>query len=121
MQIDLTSFIGPPPAKLRESLIQLTRVEGASTPSPSDGGIRVDSTGMNAGPTARRMTTHAGGRRGPWESAWLVVLAAVLVAVVAGYGISRVHGYAAERGKLKDLLGELETAAYHESALEWQA
>jgi hypothetical protein len=50
-----------------------------------------------------------------------VVLAAVLVAAVAGYGISRVHGYAAERGKLKDLLGELESAAYHESALEWQA
>lgn len=73
------------------------------------------------GPAAGRMTTHAGGRRGPWESAWLVVLAAVLVAVVAGYGISRVHGYAAERGKLKDLLGELETAAYHESALAWQA
>jgi diguanylate cyclase (GGDEF)-like protein len=66
------------------------------------------------------MTTHAGGRRGPWHRAWLVVLAAVVVAVVAGCGISWVHGYAAERGKLKDLLGELETAAYRQSALEWQ-
>ena len=49
-----------------------------------------------------------------------MLLAAVLVAVVAGYGISWVHDYAAERGKLKNLLAELETAAYHESALEWQ-
>jgi diguanylate cyclase (GGDEF)-like protein len=50
-----------------------------------------------------------------------VLLGAVLVAIVASYGISRVHDYAAQRWQLKDLLGELENAAYRQSALEWQA
>jgi diguanylate cyclase (GGDEF)-like protein len=50
-----------------------------------------------------------------------VLLAAVLVAVAAGYGITRVHDYAAERGELQVLVGELEAAVYHQSALEWQA
>jgi diguanylate cyclase (GGDEF)-like protein len=50
-----------------------------------------------------------------------VLLAAVLVAVAAGYGITRVHDYAAERGELQVLLGQLEAAVYHQSALEWQA
>jgi diguanylate cyclase len=50
-----------------------------------------------------------------------VLAAAVLVAVAAGYGITRVHDYAAERAELQVLVGELETAVYHQSALEWQA
>jgi diguanylate cyclase (GGDEF)-like protein len=55
------------------------------------------------------------GAKRPWRGAWLVLLGSVLVAVVAGYGISRLHDYAAERGKLKDLLAELETAEeWHE-------
>src|SRR5919106_1109000 len=99
------------PAELRESPTLGHALERGATPCPSDGGIGVD---------CRRMTMQTGGRWRPSRSAWLVLLAAVLVAVVAGYGISWVHDYAAERGKLKNLLAELETAAYHESALEWQ-
>ena len=44
-----------------------------------------------------------------------------LVAVAAGYGITRVHDYAAGRAELQVLLGQLETATRHQSALEWQA
>src|SRR6266508_2170354 len=73
------------------------------------------------GLAAGSMHTESGSRGRPWLGAWLVLLAAVLVAVAAGYGITRVHDYAAERGELQVLLGELETAVYHQSALEWQA
>ncbi len=45
----------------------------------------------------------------------------MLVAVAAGYAISRVHAYAADRAELQGLLGQLETATRHRSALEWQA
>jgi diguanylate cyclase (GGDEF)-like protein len=57
----------------------------------------------------------------PGLGAWLVLATALLVAVAAGYGITRVHDYAAERGELKALLGEMESAARQASALEWRA
>ena len=54
-------------------------------------------------------------------AAWLVLLAGVVMAGVAGLGIIRIHDTADERLELQVLLGQLGTAAYHQSALEWQA
>jgi diguanylate cyclase (GGDEF)-like protein len=53
--------------------------------------------------------------------AWVVLLAAVLVAVGAGYAITGVHDSAADRAELQALLGQLETVTFQQSALEWQA
>jgi diguanylate cyclase (GGDEF)-like protein len=72
------------------------------------------------GPAAEA-TTQGGSRWPRWLGAWLVLACAVLVAVAAGYGITRIHRYATESNELRVLLGELETAARHESALRWQA
>jgi diguanylate cyclase len=65
--------------------------------------------------------TYHGSRSRPRVGAWLALLIAVLVAVGAGYSITRVHDYAADRARLQTLLGQLETATRHQSALEWQA
>jgi diguanylate cyclase len=73
------------------------------------------------GPAAEATTTQGGSRWPRWLGAWLVLVTAVLVAVAASYGITRVHDSARKRGELQVLLGELETAARHESALRWQA
>jgi diguanylate cyclase (GGDEF)-like protein len=50
-----------------------------------------------------------------------VLLLGVAIAGATGYGITRIHDDAAERRKLQALLGQLEIAAWHQSALEWQA
>jgi diguanylate cyclase (GGDEF)-like protein len=55
-----------------------------------------------------------------WLGAWLLLIA-LAVAVATGYGITRVHDYAAERGEFKALLSRIETGSRHQSALEWQA
>jgi diguanylate cyclase (GGDEF)-like protein len=49
-----------------------------------------------------------------------VLLVAVLVAVGAGYAITRVHDYAADRAELRALLGQLETVTFEQRAVEWQ-
>src|SRR6266540_3113679 len=70
---------------------------------------------------AGTIPTFSGSRSRPRVRAWLALLVAVLVAVAAGYAISRVHAYAADRAELQGLLGQLDTATRHRSALEWQA
>ena len=62
------------------------------------------------------MTTHGGIRARRWLGAWLLLLIALGVAAATGYGITRVHDYAAERGELKALLSGIETAAHQQSA-----
>jgi diguanylate cyclase len=51
----------------------------------------------------------------------VALLLGLAIAGATGYGITRIHGEAAERRKLQALLGQLETAAWQQSALEWQA
>jgi hypothetical protein len=58
---------------------------------------------------AATIPTDRGGRSPLRTRAWLVLLVAVLVAVGAGYAITRVHDYAADRAELRALLGQLET------------
>lgn len=67
------------------------------------------------------MITHGGGRSRTWLGPWLLLVIALGVAAVTGFGIMRVHDYAAERGQLTALLGRIETGSRHQSALEWQA
>lgn len=65
--------------------------------------------------------SHGGSWWRRWLGGWLLLLISLGVAAVTGYGIMRVHDYAAERGQLTALLGRIETGSRHQSALEWQA
>jgi diguanylate cyclase len=65
--------------------------------------------------------SHGGRWWRRWLGGWLLLLISLGVAAVTGYGIMRVHDYAAQRGRLNALLGRIETGSRHQSALEWQA
>ena len=65
--------------------------------------------------------TFGGSQSRSWVSAVVVLLLGVAIAGATGYGITRIHRDAAERRKLQALLGQLEIAAWQQSALEWQA
>jgi diguanylate cyclase (GGDEF)-like protein len=55
------------------------------------------------------------------SGAWLLLLIALGVATVTGYGILRLNDAVKQRGELRILLSRIETGCRHQSALEWQA
>ncbi|HEX6755771.1 MAG TPA: EAL domain-containing protein [Mycobacteriales bacterium] len=55
------------------------------------------------------------------SGAWLLLLVALGVAAVTGYGILHLNDSAEERGELRNLLSRIESGCRHQSALEWQA
>ena len=86
-----------------------------------------DSLGLVAGDEqpgaeeAEEASTFGGSRSQSWVGAVVALLLGLAIAGATGYGITRIHGEAAERRKLQALLGQLETAAWQQSTLEWQA
>jgi len=103
---------------------------------PSDAAPSADSSGVTTlrdqslrpaalaqpeAPRAETVSSHGSSRLRAWVRTWLVLVAALLVAGAAGYGIVRVHDYAAEHGELKAMLSRIEIVAHQQSALEWQA
>ena len=66
------------------------------------------------------MRDSVGGRFGA-SGAWLLLLIALGVATVTGYGILSLNDSAKERGELRTLLSKIEAGCRRQSALEWQA
>jgi len=109
---------------------------GSESGWPSDAAQPADSSGVTTlrdqslrpaalakpeAPRAETVSSHGSSRLRAWVRTWLVLVAALLVAGAAGYGIVRVHDYAAERNELKAMLSRIEIVAHQQSALEWQA
>ena len=92
--------------RAREQDDSLSRVAGDAHPGAEE---------------AETASTVGGSRSRSWVGALVVLLLGVAIAGACGYGIARIHGDAAERRKLQALLSQLETAAWQQSALEWQA
>jgi diguanylate cyclase (GGDEF)-like protein len=86
-----------------------------------DQSLRPASLAKPQAPLAETVSSHGRSRLRAWVRTWLVLVAALLVAGAAGYGIMRVHHYAAERSELKAMLSRMEIVAHQQSALEWQA
>jgi diguanylate cyclase (GGDEF)-like protein len=83
-----------------------------------DGGGRPAVPGQPHG----RVATITGSGVARWRSlglAWLVVVAAIVVAGAGAFGIDQFRQYSAQRHELRVLLADMKKAAWQQSALEW--
>ena len=111
------------------AVVSTSTVTGPRAPEGTDHQAscgRNDSHGGPAGAGLRPITVggrRAGSAAGRWSNgvAWLVLVAAVMVAGAGAFGAVQIQQDASQRHELRTMLAEIKASAWQQSALQWQA